>query len=111
MQGGGQAGPVGEAAIAALRAYKRVLSPLMQPACRFTPTCSVYAVEAIRTFGPAQGAVLTSWRVLRCSPLHVGRGGTGYDPPVWPPCGWDAGASAGQPEPEGDGDDGEGDGG
>ena len=46
-----------------------------------------------------------TWRVLRCSPLHVGRGGTGYGPPVWPPCGWDAGASAGQPEPEGDGDD------
>ena len=75
------------AMIAAIRGYKEYLSPLLPPACRFYPTCSVYAVAAIREFGPARGGVLTAWRIARCSPI----GGKGYDPPQWPPPGFLAG--------------------
>lgn len=48
-------------------------------------------MEAIETFGPSKGAVLTAWRILRCNPL----GGRGYDPPVWPPPPWNAGSTSG----------------
>ena len=75
------------AMIAAIRGYKQYISPLMPPACRFYPTCSMYAVAAIREFGPARGGVLTAWRIARCSPI----GGKGYDPPQWPPPGFLAG--------------------
>ena len=61
--------------------YKGWISPILPPACRFVPTCSQYGVQAIQEFGPARGALLTAWRLLRCSPL----GGKGYDPPRWPP--------------------------
>ena len=61
--------------------YKRFISPLLPPACRFVPTCSQYGVQAIEEFGPAKGCVLIAWRLLRCSPI----GGKGYDPPKWPP--------------------------
>ncbi|CAM9284781.1 unnamed protein product, partial [Ascophyllum nodosum] len=69
------------------KAYKKELSPLMPPACRFLPTCSVYGVEAIEKFGPAKGAVLTAWRLMRCNPFA----GYGVDHPRWPPPGWFAG--------------------
>ncbi|HZN54543.1 MAG TPA: membrane protein insertion efficiency factor YidD [Candidatus Polarisedimenticolaceae bacterium] len=59
-----------------LRAYKRFLSPLLPPACRFQPTCSEYAVEAVETHGAVKGAALASRRLLRCHPWSAG----GFDP-------------------------------
>ena len=62
--------------LAALRAYKIVLSPLLPPACRFTPTCSVYAYQAVERYGPLRGGFMALKRILRCNPLFAG----GYDP-------------------------------
>ena len=59
-----------------LTAYKRFLSPLFPPACRYVPTCSEYATEAIARCGGWRGSGLALWRLLRCHPL--GRGG--FDP-------------------------------
>jgi len=57
--------------------YRRVLSPLKRtPTCRFLPTCSEYALEAVRERGVVVGGALATWRVLRCNPLFRG----GYDP-------------------------------
>ena len=67
--------------ISSIGFYKNFISPLLPPACRFVPTCSRYGVLAIEEFGPAKGAILIAWRLLRCSPI----GGKGYDPPKWPP--------------------------
>jgi len=69
------------AMVASIGVYKQYISPLLPPACRFVPTCSQYGVQAIEKYGPAKGAILTAWRILRCSPI----GGKGYDPPKWPP--------------------------
>jgi uncharacterized protein len=69
------------AMIGSIGFYKNFISPLLPPACRFVPTCSQYGVQAIKEFGPTRGAILTSWRLLRCNPF----GGKGYDPPKWPP--------------------------
>jgi len=63
-------------AVLALRAYKLCLSPLIPPACRFEPTCSEYAREAIETHGVARGAWLGARRLARCHPW----GGHGFDP-------------------------------
>jgi putative membrane protein insertion efficiency factor len=49
--------------------YKKWISPLLPPACRFLPTCSQYGVQAIQEFGPTKGVILTAWRLARCSPL------------------------------------------
>ncbi len=62
--------------VAPIRFYQRCVSPLLPPACRFTPTCSQYAVEALRKHGPVRGLYLAVRRVLRCHPW----GGSGYDP-------------------------------
>ena len=59
-----------------IRVYKRFISPLLPSACRFTPTCSVYAYEAIEAYGPLQGTWMGIRRILRCHPLNPG----GYDP-------------------------------
>ena len=67
--------------VGAIGFYKNFISPLLPPACRFLPTCSQYGVQAIEEFGPTKGAILTAWRLMRCSPF----GGRGYDPPKWPP--------------------------
>lgn len=56
--------------------YQRYISPLTPPACRFTPTCSQYALEAIQKHGPLKGLYLAVRRLLRCHPW----GGSGYDP-------------------------------
>lgn len=63
-------------AMALIRTYKIVLSPLLPPACRFHPTCSEYALEAIRRYGLTRGAWLAGRRVLRCHPWNPG----GVDP-------------------------------
>jgi uncharacterized protein len=68
-------GPSG-AAIGLLSFYKRFLSPLLPRACRFEPTCSVYAREAIERYGLARGAALSLKRLSRCHPFHRG----GVDP-------------------------------
>jgi putative membrane protein insertion efficiency factor len=58
-------------------AYRKLISPLKRtPSCRFLPTCSEYAIEAVRTRGVVVGTGLTMWRVARCNPLCEG----GYDP-------------------------------
>lgn len=56
--------------------YKVAISPLTPPSCRYTPSCSTYAVEAIRKHGPLKGLYLAVRRILRCHPW----GGSGYDP-------------------------------
>jgi len=56
--------------------YQKCISPLTPAACRFTPTCSEYAKEAIQKYGPIKGLGLAIWRILRCNPW----GGSGYDP-------------------------------
>ena len=62
---------------APIRLYRRFLSPLKGPgSCRFTPTCSRYALDAVREWGILAGTALALWRVLRCNPFSEG----GYDP-------------------------------
>ncbi|MFC1661933.1 membrane protein insertion efficiency factor YidD [Gemmatimonadota bacterium] len=65
-----------ETFLAMIRFYRAAISPLTPPACRFSPTCSRYALEAIERYGAGKGAWLTLRRILRCHPL----GGKGYDP-------------------------------
>ena len=59
-----------------IRLYQRVLSPFVPARCKYHPTCSHYAVDAIRTYGVARGMVLAGWRLLRCNPWSLG----GFDP-------------------------------
>ncbi len=59
-----------------IQAYRRFISPFFPPTCRFQPTCSQYALEAIASYGTIQGSWLTIKRILRCHPFHPG----GYDP-------------------------------
>ena len=61
-----------------LRAYKWALSPMLPAACRYVPSCSEYAMEAVERYGFLVGALKAVWRVLRCHPLARG----GYDPVV-----------------------------
>lgn len=56
--------------------YKRAISPHFRPVCRFYPSCSTYALESIRKYGPIKGVMLSVKRLLRCQPFHEG----GYDP-------------------------------
>ena len=67
---------VGWVMILMIRFYQRSISPLLPSACRFTPTCSHYSLEAIRKHGPLRGLYLGIKRILRCHPW----GGQGYDP-------------------------------
>lgn len=59
-----------------IQVYQRVVSPWLGPHCRFSPTCSHYAVEALDRHGPLRGSVLAVWRLLRCGPWTRG----GHDP-------------------------------
>lgn len=59
-----------------IRGYQRGISPLLPPSCRFTPTCSQYALDAVRRHGALRGAWLGLRRLARCHPWHAG----GYDP-------------------------------
>lgn len=65
-----------EVAVAPIRLYQRLLSPLLGPRCRYYPSCSEYAAQAIARFGILRGLLLAIWRVLRCNPLSHG----GVDP-------------------------------
>lgn len=62
--------------------YRRFISPFLGPRCRFYPSCSAYALEAVQTHGALRGSLLTLWRILRCQPFHPG--GVDPVPPVWP---------------------------
>jgi uncharacterized protein len=59
-----------------IRGYQRGISPFLPPSCRYTPTCSEYAAQAIRLHGPARGTWLAARRLARCHPW----GGSGHDP-------------------------------
>jgi uncharacterized protein len=58
--------------VAPIRAYQRWISPALAPRCRYYPTCSAYAVQAIRELGPVRGLILAGWRLLRCNPFSHG---------------------------------------
>lgn len=62
--------------LALIRFYQRAISPYTRPSCRFTPTCSQYAVEAVTKYGALKGTFLAIKRIIRCNPLFKG----GYDP-------------------------------
>lgn len=62
--------------IAAIRFYRKGISPLKPPVCRFTPTCSAYGLDAIEKYGAARGSWLLAKRLARCQPFSRG----GYDP-------------------------------
>jgi uncharacterized protein len=64
------------AALAPVRAYQRFISPALPRRCKYEPTCSAYAVQAVQEYGILRGLVLASWRLLRCNPWSHG----GYDP-------------------------------
>ena len=59
-----------------IRFYQRAVSPLFPPRCRYIPTCSEYALQAVEKYGPLRGGFLALRRLLRCNPFHKG----GYDP-------------------------------
>jgi putative membrane protein insertion efficiency factor len=68
------------ALIAPIRFYRRFISPLLPPACRYEPTCSRYAIQAIEIHGPIKGFWLALKRILRCHPIHWLGGSEGFDP-------------------------------
>ena len=68
------------ALIAPIRFYRYFVSPMLPPSCRFTPTCSQYAMEAIEKHGALNGPVLAVRRLLRCHPITWLGGSHGYDP-------------------------------
>ena len=59
-----------------IRGYQKCISPYIGAHCKYTPTCSQYAIEAIRKYGCIKGSLLAAWRILRCNPWAKG----GYDP-------------------------------
>ena len=63
-------------ALAPIRLYQRVISPALPRHCKYEPTCSQYAVDAIREYGILRGLVMAGWRLLRCNPFSHG----GFDP-------------------------------
>lgn len=68
--------PLARVLLAIISGYRTWISPWRPPACRYTPTCSAYAVEAIRRHGAGRGSWLAVRRILRCHPFHAG----GHDP-------------------------------
>ncbi|NLU42094.1 MAG: membrane protein insertion efficiency factor YidD [Firmicutes bacterium] len=60
----------------AIGLYRSFISPLLGPRCRFYPSCSQYALEAVRKYGAIRGSCMAVWRLLRCNPFNLG----GYDP-------------------------------
>jgi len=74
--GQARTGPLTALALLPIRIYRRLISPLLGPRCRYYPTCSQYAEQAVRELGPFRGTIVAVWRVLRCNPLSSG----GLDP-------------------------------
>jgi putative membrane protein insertion efficiency factor len=70
---------------APIRAYRALLSPLLPNVCRFNPSCSVYALEALKLHGPLKGSWLTLRRLARCHPITWLGGSSGFDPVPHPP--------------------------
>jgi putative membrane protein insertion efficiency factor len=68
--------PARRIAVAPIAVYRRVISPLLPPRCKYAPSCSEYAIQAISEFGILRGLVLAGWRLLRCNPFSHG----GFDP-------------------------------
>ena len=69
-------GPIARVFLLPIRGYRRFLSPALAPRCRYYPSCSAYAEEAIRELGVIRGTILAAWRIVRCNPLSDG----GLDP-------------------------------
>lgn len=67
---------VARAFIGIIRVYRRFVSPMLPPSCRFTPSCSRYTMEAIQRYGAIKGGAMGVWRILRCNPFSKG----GMDP-------------------------------
>jgi putative membrane protein insertion efficiency factor len=59
-----------------IRIYKRFISPILPNSCRFYPTCSQYAIDAVEKYGAAKGTIKAAYRIIRCNPFNRG----GYDP-------------------------------
>lgn len=59
-----------------IRGYRRFISPRRAPSCKYLPTCSQYAMDAVAKYGALRGSVMAVWRILRCNPFSKG----GYDP-------------------------------
>jgi len=68
--------PLRTAVIAPIRLYQHVISPLFPPRCKYAPSCSHYAAQAVQEYGILRGLILAGWRLLRCNPWSDG----GYDP-------------------------------
>ncbi len=83
--------PAGAALAVLVRTYQLLVRPVLPPACRFEPSCSSYAIQALQSHGAARGTALAAWRILRCNPW----GGCGYDPV--PSCCHPPDAARGQP--------------
>ena len=62
--------------LAPIRLYQRLISPALPRRCKYHPTCSAYAIEALRELGPVKGTIVAAWRLARCNPFSDG----GYDP-------------------------------
>lgn len=89
-------GPLVRALIVVVEWYRRWISPMFPPRCRFHPSCSAYAVDALRTHGLLRGAGLTLVRLAKCAPWHPG--GLDPVPPRTPRCAGPTGAAAPTPE-------------
>jgi len=86
--------------ISMIRAYQRAVSPLLGQRCRFHPTCSTYAIEAMEQFGSLRGSVLALFRIARCNPLC--EGGVDPVPAIFPRRPWRRAAPAAGVTPEQD---------
>ncbi len=62
--------------VALIEGYRRFISPMLPPSCRYTPSCSLYTLQAIEKHGLLKGSLMGAWRVLRCHPFSEG----GFDP-------------------------------
>lgn len=62
--------------VALITVYRRIISPMLPPSCRFTPSCSLYTLQAIEKYGLLRGCRMGAWRLLRCHPFSRG----GFDP-------------------------------
>jgi putative membrane protein insertion efficiency factor len=81
---GGPRNPLTWLLLGVVRLYQLVISPWLPPSCKYYPSCSAYAVTALRRHGAAKGALLAAWRLLRCNPWSLG--GVDHVPPrgMWP---------------------------